>query len=241
MTPPLYHVIYHELKQRILSATYPPGASLPSERKLSEEFAVSLITIRRALDELTLDGLIERRQGKGTFVRDRARNVIVDMPRFTADVVAGRLRVVRTLLQDEIAPASRDVAARLNVQEGSALRHLVRLDSEGGSALSIDEVFMPPALAAPITAEVAASPSFLFLCQDKTGLVLTRAEFEVSVQPPTKTNQDLLQIGPDALLLVTGELFFGDDEKPALWVITRYRSERTRLYGSYMVARNTAL
>lgn len=229
---PLYHTIYHELKQRIVAATYPPGTGLPSERKLGEEFGVSLITIRRALDELVLDGLIERRQGIGSFVRDRARNVVVGMSSFTSDVVAGRLRLVRTLLQDDMIAASPEVATRLAVQTGSVLRHLVRLDSEGGSPFSIDEVFIPPALATVVTSEIAASPSFLFLWQDRLDLILTRMEYEVSVQLAGKTDQGVLQVGPDTPLLVSGELFFNAEERPIAWIVTRYRSDRTRLYGS---------
>lgn len=240
MSPPLYHTVYHELRQRIAGACYPPGTGLPSERKLSDEFGVSLITIRRAMDELVLDGLIERRQGKGSFVRDRGRSIVVGMSSFDADVLAGRLRLVRTLLTDEMAPAPQEVAAKLAVQPGSMLRRLVRLDAEGGSPLSIDEIFIPPALAGAITPEVAGSPSFLFLWQDRSGFMLTGAEFEVSVQLPDTAEQDLLQIGPDTPLLITGELFSCCDGRPAIWAVTRYRSDRTRLHGSYTLVREVA-
>ena len=236
MTLPLYHAIYHELKQRISSGTYAPGVALPTERRLSEEFDVSLITIRRALDELALDGLIERRQGIGSFVRDRPRKVVVTMSRFTPDVRSGRLRLVRTLLQDDMVTASPEVAAKLAVQPGSVLRHLVRLDSEGGTPLSIDEAFIPPTLAAGITPDVAASPSFLFLWQEKAGLVLSLTESEISVQTAGKADQALLKIGPDAPLLVTDELILGDDGRPVARVITRYRTDRTRLLGSFAMS-----
>ncbi|MCX6031545.1 MAG: GntR family transcriptional regulator [Chloroflexi bacterium] len=240
MTPPLYHTVYHELKRRIVSATYLPGGGLPSERRLGEEFGVSLITIRRALDELVLDGLIERRHGIGSFVRDQARNVGVGMSSFTSDVLAGRLRLVRTLLQDDTTSASPEVAVKLDVQTGSGVRHLVRLDSEGGSPLSVDEVFIPPALATATLSEIAASPSFLFLWQDKSGLVLTRTEYEVSVQMAGQADQEALQVGPDTPLLVTGELFFDREGRPAVWIVTRYRSDRTRLHGSYALPETKA-
>ncbi len=232
---PLYHTIYHELKQRIVSTIYSPGASLPSERRLSEEFDVSLITIRRAMDELVLDGLIERRQGIGSFVRDRARNVVVGMSSFTSDVVAGRLRLVRTLLQDGMVAASAEVATKLSVQTGSIVRRLVRLDSEGGSPLSIDEIFIPPALATAITSEIAASPSFLFLWQERSGVVLTRTEFGISVELARKTDRDAMQLVHDTPLLITDELFFDSDGRPVAWAVTRYRSDRTRLCGNYIL------
>jgi DNA-binding GntR family transcriptional regulator len=230
---PLYRTVHQELRERIVNGQYAPGAILPSERRLIDEFGVSLITIRRAMDELVLDGLIERRQGVGSFVRDRARGVVVGMSSFTTDVLTGRLRLVRTLLEDAQVPASPEVARRLSVQEGSMLRHLVRLDSEGGTPLSVDEVFAPPAAAASITAEMAGSPSFLYLWQVKAGLSLRRAEYEVSVQLPGEADQALLFAAPDTPLLVTAELIFEEEARPVAWIVTRYRGDRTRLRGSF--------
>jgi GntR family transcriptional regulator len=237
--PPLYRTVYDELKQRISSGGYPPGAGLPSERRLIEEFSVSLITIRRAMDELVLDGLIERRQGRGSFVRDRARGVVVGMSSFTADVLDGRLRIVRTLLEDGMAPATTEAASRLAVQPGSAVRHLARLDAEGESPLSVDEAFIAPDLSAAITPEIGSSASFLHLWQKKAGVVLTRTDFEISVQGAGAWEAEVLRVGVDALLLVTGELIFTSDGRPAAWIVTRYRADRTRLRGSFGLERVT--
>jgi len=232
---PLYRTVHRELRQRIVTGRYGPGAVLPSERRLIDEFGVSLITIRRAMDELVLDGLIERRQGVGSFVREQARGVVVGMSSFTTDVLAGRLRLVRTLLEDRQVPAPAEVARRLLVQEGSMLRHLVRLDREGGTPLSVDEVFAPPAAASLITREMAGSPSFLHAWQEASGLSLRRTEYEVSTQLPDTADQALLHASADTPLLVTGELFFEEHARPVAWIVTRYRGDRTRLRGSFVM------
>lgn len=226
-TAPLYRTVHRELRQRIVTGRYGPGAILPSERRLIDEFGVSLITIRRAMDELVLDGLIERRQGVGSFVREQARGVVVGMSSFTTDVLAGRLRLVRTLLEDGQIPAPSEVALRLSVQEGSMLRHLVRLDREGGAPLSVDEVFAPPAPASWITTEMAGSPSFLHAWQETSGLSFRRTEYEVSAQLPDTADQELLHTSADTPLLVTGELFFQENARPVAWIVTRYRGDRT--------------
>jgi GntR family transcriptional regulator len=240
MTTPLYRLIYQELRQRIDSGTLARGQTLPSEPKLVQEFNVSLITIRRAIDELVLDGLVERRQGVGSFVRSGGRKVGVGVSTFNSDVAAGRLRIVRTLLQDDLAPAAQEIADKLGVQPGSMLRHLVRLDAEGGVPLSVDEVYVPPALAAAISADIASSPSFVDLWQEKAGLALQRVEYEINVQVPGQADQDMLGIGPDVPLLVTGELVLDARQEPMLWVVTRYRADRCRLLGSYSLLREGA-
>lgn len=65
---PLYDQVYQTLLQQIGNGTYPVQQKLPSEKELSELFNVSRITIRQALNQLQLEHLVYKIQGKGTFV-----------------------------------------------------------------------------------------------------------------------------------------------------------------------------
>ena len=64
--------IVERLTKDIMSGTYSEGGKLPSEAKLSENFGVSRMTLRGALDELRRQGLIEKRNGTGSFLTRRA-------------------------------------------------------------------------------------------------------------------------------------------------------------------------
>lgn len=64
----LYKQVYDALRERITSGRYAVGDKLPSEGELSEEYSVSAITVKRALDLLRTDGFIVRRPRLGTFV-----------------------------------------------------------------------------------------------------------------------------------------------------------------------------
>lgn len=68
---PLYHIICLVLRDGIESGRYKLGTALPTEDELAREYRVARVTVRRALRELAAAGLIERRQGSGTFVRQR--------------------------------------------------------------------------------------------------------------------------------------------------------------------------
>ncbi len=65
---PLYHQLMQRLAEDIERGTYPVGSKIPPEHQLEELYNVSRVTVRRALAELTAEGLLERKQGKGTFV-----------------------------------------------------------------------------------------------------------------------------------------------------------------------------
>ena len=65
---PLYHQLMQRISSDIERGTYPIGSRIPPEHELEELYQVSRVTVRRALAELTSEGLLERKQGKGTFV-----------------------------------------------------------------------------------------------------------------------------------------------------------------------------
>ena len=82
---PLYLQIINALKREGSEGRLPAGTALPSFRRLAEELLVSVITVRRAYEELEREGIIFRRQGLGTFVSnvapDRSRAVKIERAR----------------------------------------------------------------------------------------------------------------------------------------------------------------
>jgi GntR family transcriptional regulator len=70
----LYDQIVDGLKREVSEGRVKPGAALPSFRALAEELLVSVITVKRAYEELEREGIIYRRQGLGTFVADHGHD-----------------------------------------------------------------------------------------------------------------------------------------------------------------------
>jgi GntR family transcriptional regulator len=68
---PLYQQIIDQLKREISEGRLSPGTALPSFRALAEDLMVSVITVKRAYEELEREGIIYRRQGLGTFVAEK--------------------------------------------------------------------------------------------------------------------------------------------------------------------------
>ena len=67
----LYQQIVDRLKREVSEGRLKPGAALPSFRQLAEDLLVSVITVKRAYEELEREGIIFRRQGLGTFVAEQ--------------------------------------------------------------------------------------------------------------------------------------------------------------------------
>ena len=78
--PPLYRQVRDVVAARVTGLLYAPGDRLPSEPALAEELGVHRLTVRRALEELAREGVLEARQGSGTYVRHRPAPLSVSIP-----------------------------------------------------------------------------------------------------------------------------------------------------------------
>jgi len=94
---PLYEQIAIEVKAKILAGELKPGDPLPSIRQLASELLISVITTKRAYQELESGGFIETRPGKGTFVSDTVHASPIDR----------RVQEVKGQLQEAIRIALR--------------------------------------------------------------------------------------------------------------------------------------
>lgn len=120
----LYQQIVDGLKKEVSEGRLAPGTPLPSFRGLAEELLVSVITVKRAYEELERDGIIYRRQGLGTFVSDAAhdRSREVKKQRAVALLRDGAREAT------EAGLSARDIARLLNsiLEDEGASRHAAR-------------------------------------------------------------------------------------------------------------------
>ena len=73
---PIYEQIYSQLKAQIIAGILSPGEALPSIRALAKDLKISVITTKRAYDELEAEGLIDTVAGKGCFVAEKNLDLI---------------------------------------------------------------------------------------------------------------------------------------------------------------------
>lgn len=72
------NAVFEQIKEQILSGNWPPGSRIPSENELTKMFGVSRISVRSALQKLAILGLVQTRQGDGTFVADLSAGVYLN-------------------------------------------------------------------------------------------------------------------------------------------------------------------
>lgn len=144
---PLYFQVAQELEKAITTGQLGPGAKLPNEISLADNFGLSRPTMRRAIQELVDKGLLVRKRGVGTQVVHGEVSRPVELTSLFDDLSRAGQAPRTTLLTREIIPADDQMAVRLDITPGKDLLHLRRLRYANGEPLAIMENFLPEDLA----------------------------------------------------------------------------------------------
>lgn len=139
----LYHRLARALRDAIERGVVKPAEALPAERDLATDFAVSRITVRKALDTLVAEGLLIRRHGAGTFVAGRVEKQFAKLSSFTEDMAA-RGRTVRTewLLRGE-GMVTPDESLMLGLSPGSPVYRFRRIRFADDLPMAIEHSAIP--------------------------------------------------------------------------------------------------
>jgi GntR family transcriptional regulator len=120
---------YYRLKKHLLdmTETLPPGTPVPPERTLATEFDTSRTTVRQALQELVVEGRLERIQGKGTFVAKPKVSQALQLTSYTEDMRAQGLEPTSQLLDIGYITAEDTLAELLDISTGGRVLRIERL------------------------------------------------------------------------------------------------------------------
>ena len=139
---PLYEQIMQAIKEDIQSGKFAAHKKLPTEEELSERYHVSRITIRRAVSELVKDGLVEKKQGKGTFVCAQKLHKAFNHPgmSFTEICAANGVKASAKVITTGVTiPEDPQVSRWLGIPQGTPAVRIQRLRYADGRPLVIED------------------------------------------------------------------------------------------------------
>lgn len=125
---PLYIQLMTRIKNDIVAGVYQRGERVPSEQELCDSYGVSRVTVRKAMLDLVQEGLLVRRQGKGTFVAEK--RIQRDLQQFTSFTSACRqagYTPSTRVLSVQWDEASDEEVERLHMKSGDRILEITRL------------------------------------------------------------------------------------------------------------------
>jgi GntR family transcriptional regulator len=230
---PLYAQLYESVRADIHAQRLKPHQQLPSERELCTRFHVSRMTVRQALIDLSREGLIYSRVGKGTFVSaPKIDQQLRTLTGFSQEMSTRGTKPASRILEAKIQTCNADSARTLRITVGSEIVLLSRLRLAGGIPLAIEHVQIPHRLCPNLLRHDFSVESLYDVLEHEYGYRLTRAEQTIEAALANPHDAALLQLVAPVAVLMMERFTFTDHDILIEYVQSTYRGDRYKFHSA---------
>ncbi len=217
---PRHQIIYNHIKQLIQNGIYEIDHLIPSENLLSEQYNVSRTTIRRSLQDLTHDGYLEVRKGRGYSVIYNPEDLKSScMTSFTDNALKNGQKPATKILffGQENSENISDAFLRTTLATGVSLCKIKRLRLIDDVPVLINTIWLPVEAVPDISHSFAEcdgpDQSLLRLLKKKYGLIWKTGYEQITAQIPTIKEKEYLQIPEDIPVLCQRSVVFDQQDQ----------------------------
>ncbi|QEC47165.1 GntR family transcriptional regulator [Baekduia soli] len=203
-----------------------PGDPVPSERELAERYDVARMTVRAELGRLATEGLVERVQGRGTFVAEARAAQAATLSSFTEDMRARGLVAGSRVLAHDVLPADDLVAARLGLAPRTPVLRARRVRTADGEPMAVEEAFLEAERFAGLEAGDLEERSLFEVLETRFGARLAYADQRVVAVEIVGEDADLLRVGSGRAGLRFHSLVLDPDDAPVAYAWSLFRGDR---------------
>lgn len=225
---PMYKQILKILSDRIASGVWGPGEKLPPENALMQEFGVSRITVRAAIEELTDSGILVRSQGKGTFVASpKSTYRANDLIGFTRScLLAGKVPTTKLIKREWAYPNQSDMEF-LSIPETERIIYTERLRFVDGNPTLIEVNHCSPELSFLFDENLEGS---LFDVLEKHGISIENRHRSLEICYATKDEANLLNVEKNKPLILFRDEQFDQNGRPLYLSKQVYNTDHMKFY-----------
>lgn len=229
-----YETVAQDLQQKIMSGEYQANDQLPTLSELCDIYAVSKITVKKAMELLQAQGLVATRRGSGSYVKGIAQHELsvpayetsLQMGGFSSDHAA-RGENVRTEVEDfSVVNPPADVAEKLGMERDEFAYHVCRVRYANETPQVVEYTYMPIKVVPDLRAEHVAGSIYGYIEGD-LGLRIDSAHRAVRAVMPTKQERAWLDLKskPNVPLLEVEQVGFLDDGRAFEYSVVRHAGD----------------
>jgi GntR family transcriptional regulator len=225
----LHRQIFLVLRDGITQGTYAAGTALPTEETLVATFGVARATVRRALADLETEGFVQRRHGRGTFVREDLRTAAgmtnlsyIDDLRHTAQTSSVRV------LSLETTQPPQWVASVLNLPEDEKAVRAGRLRVAGETPLMVTEAWVPLDIGSRITAAALKKRAMYEVLMDQ-GVQFGRVVQKISAEAADPRKAGLLNCEVGTALIRLTRLLHDREGRPVQYLLAHLTPQHSEI------------
>lgn len=222
---PLYAQIEESLVARIASDLH-PGDRLPTEDQLIDEFGVSRITVRRAVQNLVARGLVVTRPGRGAFVTaPKLRQPLTELTGFVEDMEAQGLAATARVLRAQEITAPAEVCTALELPAEAPVMLIERVRLANGTPLSFDRTYLPLELGRGVAEEDLENEPIFAVLERKLATPLREASYALQAVTADTDVAALLEMRVGDAVFRIERTSYTDGGRPVDHEVLHYRGE----------------
>jgi len=228
---PIYYQLKEILLEGICDGKWRLGEMLPSENQICKIYGVSRNTVQRALDELEKDGVLTRKQGIGTFLKEpKIEQAVSHFYSFSDAVAAQGKTHTAVVLQQEIVGATAKQAKALSMKTGESVVAITRLRMADGEPFVLETSYIPAKIVPGIEKENFEKKSLYKTMTNNYGIYVTKAK-EV-FEPVLVGNSDsrLLKVDEGSPAMLIERVAYSSGDEPVEFCISIIPGNMCRFY-----------
>jgi GntR family transcriptional regulator len=225
---PIYQKLRDQFAAKISSGTWGRDGSIPSENQLAEEYGVAVGTIRKAIEKLVTEGLLERKQGRGTSVRrPDFGNALFRFFRH-AGIDGQVIKPTSQIIERRIEPASPVLAKALQIKPGASLLCFFRQRSIDKKPVLVEDIAVDATkFAALITLPIEEFGDLFYPLYDRVcGRIVARAAEMIRFGSAEARIAEALQCAPGTAVVIIERMALAPDGQPLEWRRSFGRADR---------------
>lgn len=231
---PKYYILKKEIVKKIDNDELLDDQMIPSERDLIKEFAVSRITVRRAVDELVKEGYLYKIQGKGTYVKgDSKKQDLFSITSCTQDIINLGMKPSRKVLQCKAINSIPKRARQMELDKSDKLIVVDRVYYADQEPINRTVTYLPEKYFPGLETHDFHNESLYEVLENHYGLKITRATRTIEAVIAEDEIANLLDVEEGVpLLLFRGTTYgiIGNKEVPVETFKTSYRTDKYKFY-----------
>ncbi len=227
---PVYYQLAKLLERHIFEGKLQPGETLPPENDLAAHFGISRMTVRRAISELVLAGMVYTQKGVGTFVsKPKLDNVVFELNDFHEEIKKRNMKPSTRLLGVKIVKADQQLAKKLEITVGIRCLYFRMILSADEEPLVYENKYVVFFKQKPILEAELKDPSLSNLAFVHTDHLPTISKKVLQASVATELEAKHLGIAVNAPVLVVEQTVYDSEKKPMGWGTSIYRADRYKL------------
>ena len=228
-----YQELVNTLLDELANGVYKKGDRLPTTPELCERYRVSNTTVKRAMDELELQGIVARRRGSGVYIKEtaiakgittRQGSTSQQMSGMTAEY-EGTPQVLTSEVHDfSVVHPTAEIADKLGMDSDGFAYHICRARLVDGTPKVIEYTYMPISLI-PNLRESILRASIYHYIEDELGLKIGSAHRTIKAVVPTEDERAWLRVGEGEPLLEVRQVAYLADGRPFEYSVSRHTND----------------